>query len=81
MIVHIRRTDQSIRREIRNGEISFAGNQRLKIYGKLGCKSGKRMKSSNRVFFKNEPEAIARGFRPCGHCMKEAYNRWKNETI
>ncbi|MCF2493313.1 hypothetical protein NFI80_06605 [Dyadobacter chenhuakuii] len=31
----------------------------------------------NRVFFNSEKEAMSQGFRPCGHCMREAYLRWK----
>ncbi|MEO5889870.1 MAG: Ada metal-binding domain-containing protein [Ferruginibacter sp.] len=62
---------------IRKGHIIFGGNSRLKIYGKLNCSSGKRMKSENRVFFTTEQEAINAGYRPCGNCMKEKYNKWK----
>jgi len=57
-------------RLIRESKIRFAGNVKLKIYGRLNCWSGKRMKKENRVFFENETEAIQSGFRPCGHCMK-----------
>ncbi len=39
------------------------------------------MKRENRVFFSSEKEAIANGFRPCGHCMKQKYQKWKNEVI
>ena len=60
---------------IRKGEIVLGGNKRLKIYGTLGCASGKRMKRENRVFFKSDTEARKMGFRPCGHCMKEAYKQ------
>lgn len=56
---------------IRHGEINFAGNAKLKIYGTLHCKSGKRMKKEHRVFFKDEAEAINVGFRPCGNCMRK----------
>jgi len=59
------------------GEIAFAGNAKLKIYGTLSCASGKRMKVQNRVFFASEDEAKRLGYRPCGHCMLNAYNRWK----
>jgi methylphosphotriester-DNA--protein-cysteine methyltransferase len=59
------------------GKITFAGNRRLKIYGRLNCASGKRMKRINRVFFVSEEEAVAEGFRPCGHCMKKQYELWK----
>ena len=65
-----------LRTLIRKGEIRFAGNRRLKIYGTLDCRSGKRMAAANRVFFPTENEAILEGYRPCGHCMKEAYAKW-----
>ncbi|EPH36912.1 hypothetical protein L291_1120 [Acinetobacter guillouiae MSP4-18] len=67
-------------RKIRNAEILFAGNQKLKIYGRLNCGSGKRMLKANRVFFSCEAEALALQFRPCRHCMKSAYVKWKNAT-
>lgn len=35
------------------------------------------MKKANRVFFASEEEAISIGYRPCGHCMKKAYDKWK----
>jgi methylphosphotriester-DNA--protein-cysteine methyltransferase len=56
------------------GEICFAGNKRLKIYGKITCGSGKRMKKENRVFFASEKEAVEKGYRPCGHCMRQQYS-------
>lgn len=66
---------------IRKGEIVLGGNKRLKIYGTLGCTSGKRMKRENRVFFKSDAEARKMGFRPSGHCMKEAYKQWKDGFV
>ena len=68
---------QELRKEIKNRSIQYAGNSKLKIFGLLSCRSGKRMKNKNRVFFKTETEAIAAGFRPCGHCMLDQYRRWK----
>lgn len=62
---------------IRNGEISLGGYSKAKIYGLLSCKSGKRMKEENRVFFKDEKEAIQQGYRPCAHCLPEKYKLWK----
>lgn len=62
---------------IDHGEIQFAGNKKLKIYGTFCCPSGKRMKTENRVLFKSIEEAESNGFRPCGHCMREEYLRWK----
>jgi len=62
-------------------EIFLGGNRKLKIYGRLNCASGKRMKRENRVFFTSEKEAVQNGFRPCGHCMKEEYKKWKDGFI
>jgi len=62
---------------IRQGKIMLAGNATLKIFGKLSCSSGKKMKRTNRVFFKSKKEAIASGYRPCGHCMRGEYLIWK----
>lgn len=64
---------------IRKGAITLGGYKKAKIYGVLACSSGKRMKAENRVFFKDEADALANGFRPCGHCMKEQYVQWKKE--
>jgi hypothetical protein len=51
MIHHKDISDQDLRKLIRKNEICFGGNEKLKIYGTLYCKSGKRMKRENRVFF------------------------------
>ena len=53
----------------------------MKIYGMLNCKRGKRMKTTNRVFFVSEKEAVNNGFRPCGHCLNVLYKQWKHESI
>ncbi|MBC8045009.1 MAG: metal-binding protein [Rhizobacter sp.] len=59
------------------GQITFGGNRKLKIYGTLDCKSGKRMKVQRRVFFVGETEAVQCGYRPCGHCLREKYQAWR----
>jgi methylphosphotriester-DNA--protein-cysteine methyltransferase len=61
--------------------VTFAGNIKLKIYGTLDCSSGKRMKVQNRIFFITEDEAIALGYRPCGHCMLAAYKQWRASNL
>ena len=71
----------NLRSRIKSGEINFAGNLNLKIFGRLNCTSGKRMKTENRVFFKSKAEAEKAGFRPCGHCMREEYKNWKGGSI
>jgi len=71
-------TPIQLRGLIRSGTMTFAGNQCLKIYGTLHCPSGKRMKRDHRVFFADAAAALADGYRPCGHCMKEKYRVWRN---
>jgi methylphosphotriester-DNA--protein-cysteine methyltransferase len=67
------------RKLVREGVIKFGGYRPKKIYGLLSCSSGKRMKPENRVFFKNEQEAINAGYRPCSHCLQEKYIEWKSK--
>jgi methylphosphotriester-DNA--protein-cysteine methyltransferase len=81
MVGHNKISDSDLWNKIKNSEICVGGNQKLKIYGTLKCGSGKRMKRENRVFFSSEKEAIQNGFRPCGHCMKTEYLKWKNGLI
>ncbi len=63
--------------KIKSKTITLGGNLNLKIYGNLNCKSGKRMKITNRVFFVNAEEANNQGFRPCGNCLRTEYLEWK----
>ena len=77
MIHDIEITKRKLKLLIDSGEIKLGGNKSLKIYGTLSCKSGNRMKKENRVFFRSGEEAIAEGYRPCGHCMKAEYQKWK----
>jgi len=81
MIGHSELSDKDLRSKIKQQKIRFGGNRKLKIYGTLACKSGKKMKRENRVFFYAEDEALAKDFRPCGHCMKVNYKQWKNGFI
>lgn len=68
---------RALRGLIDTGKVTFSGNKKLKIYGKFNCKSGRRMKIWNRVFFSSEAEAVEAGYRPCGHCMGNIYRQWK----
>jgi methylphosphotriester-DNA--protein-cysteine methyltransferase len=68
-------SDAVLRIKIRQQQIVLGGNIKLKIYGTLSCKSGKRMKKQNRVFFATANEALENGYRPCGHCMRAEYRR------
>ena len=80
MINHNEITCKDLRKKIKQKEICFGGNRQLKIYRTLQCKSGKRLKAVNRTFFISANEAIQKGFRPCGHCMKTAYQKWIYST-
>ena len=66
MIQHSKILDPDLRNKIKNVEICFGGNQKLKIYGMLKCSSGKRMKRENRVFFLSENEARQNGANKAG---------------
>ncbi|MCF8325264.1 MAG: metal-binding protein [Leadbetterella sp.] len=81
MINHLEINNIDLHFQIRQKLICLGGNSKLKIYGKLNCKSGKRMKKQNRVFFSSEQEAIDHNFRPCGHCMNRKYKTWKNGLV
>ena len=60
----------------------LGGHKRLKIYGRLDCPSALRHIAKghyvqHRVFFANESDAVAAGYRPCAICMREEYKKWK----
>ena len=62
-------------KRIKDGETSesevpgnYAGWRPRKIFGRLDCKSGMRMKRENRVFFLSWDDAVAAGYRPCKNC-------------
>jgi methylphosphotriester-DNA--protein-cysteine methyltransferase len=81
MVPHNEISDADLRSKIKQKKICFGGNRLLKIYGTLQCQHGKRMKRENRIFFSTENEALQNACRPCGHCMKQQYKKWKNESV
>lgn len=72
-------SDEELRHLLRNRAIVLGGNKQLKIYGSLKCKSGRRMKKANRVFFDSLEEAVLLKYRPCGHCIPAEYKLWKSK--
>ncbi len=46
----------------------YAGWVPGRIFGRLNCKSGMKMKKENRVFFHTLEDAILEGYRPCKKC-------------
>jgi methylphosphotriester-DNA--protein-cysteine methyltransferase len=77
MSEHTSLSQRELFKLLKNRSILFAGNKKLKIYGELNCRSGKRMKKSNRIFFTSQKQATDLGFRPCAHCLKTNYTFWK----
>lgn len=65
---------------VKSRAITLGGHRPGKIYGQLNCWAGKRMNSENRVFFRDETEAIAQGYRPCAVCMPKAYKVWRGRS-
>ena len=58
----------------------LGGHRPNKTYGRLDCAtaiSHLPNYAKNRVFFADEDAAIAAGYRPCGKCMKDTYEKWK----
>ena len=61
----------------------LGGHRLQRIYGRLDCASALRAIAAggpyprHRVFFADEEEAIACGFRPCARCMPVEYRAWK----
>lgn len=80
MIKHSELSNSDLWISLHNKEVRFGGNCKLKIYGLLQCKSGKRMKRENRVFFNSINEAQSLGYRPCGHCMRHDYLHYQINT-
>lgn len=78
---HSEISKQGLAVKIKQSEIRFGGNRVLKIFGRLDCKSGQRMKKVNRVFFLSEQEARKHGYRPCGHCLSDEYKKWKHGVV
>jgi hypothetical protein len=61
---------------------TIGGHSRLKIYGRLDCRSARASLSrghyaKHRVFFIDETTARLAGYRPCAVCMPLAYTAWK----
>ncbi|MBL4703442.1 MAG: metal-binding protein [Flavobacteriales bacterium] len=81
MIRHLEIDDVVLHQKIKLKEIIYGGNSKLKIYGTLQCKSGKRMKKENRVFFNSVQQTKTQGYRPCGNCLIGDYQNWKDGLI
>jgi methylphosphotriester-DNA--protein-cysteine methyltransferase len=64
----------------------FGGHRTARIYGRLDCPSAGRAiarggYTAHRVFFADEPTAVAAGYRPCAACLPAAYAAWKAAGI
>lgn len=62
---------------------TLGGHRATRIYGRLDCPSALRALERggyrlHRVFFADEPTAVAAGYRPCAVCLPVAYRRWRS---
>lgn len=67
---------------VENGAVKLGGHRKLKLYGRLDCKSANRYLKNgtyqkNRVLFVSEAEAIENGYRPCATCLPQHYEKWQ----
>lgn len=63
---------------------TLGGHRKLKLYGRLDCPSALYFIANghyvkHRVFFLDEEDAIAAGYRPCAKCLPEKYKKWKEQ--
>jgi methylphosphotriester-DNA--protein-cysteine methyltransferase len=62
--------------------VTLGGHRGTRIYGRLDCPAALRAIARggyvrHRVLFRDEPQAIAQGYRPCAVCLPEKYRAWK----
>ncbi|MEA2429870.1 MAG: AraC family transcriptional regulator [Thermoleophilaceae bacterium] len=62
---------------------ALGGHRRNRGYGRLDCPTALRWIARghyvrHRVFFADEPAAIAAGYRPCASCLPERYAAWRS---
>jgi len=60
---------------------TIGGHRATRIYGRLDCPSARRAIGNggyvrHRVFFGDEPTAVASGYRPCARCLPDRYRDW-----
>ena len=61
---------------------TLGGHRGNRVYGRLDCPGALRWIArghyvDRRVFFADEPTAVAAGYRPCATCMPAEYRTWK----
>ena len=61
---------------------TLGGHRRNKVYGRLDCAGALRWIAKghyvrHRVFFADEPIAIAAGYRPCARCLPDEFREWR----
>jgi methylphosphotriester-DNA--protein-cysteine methyltransferase len=62
---------------------TLGGHRGTRLYGRLDCPAALRAIArggyvNQRVFFRDERQARAAGFRPCAVCLPQKYRAWKN---
>ena len=59
---------------VMDSAITLQGCRTTRIYCRLDCPAGKRMKPENRVHFSSHEEARTNGYRPCKVCKPDGQN-------
>lgn len=61
---------------------ALGGHRGTRLYGRLDCPAARHALdrggyARHRVFFADEPTAVAAGYRPCARCLPERYRAWR----
>lgn len=61
---------------------TLGGHRRSRIYGRLDCPAARRAIAhggyvGQRVFFRDEADAVAAGYRPYAACLPQRHAAWK----
>ncbi len=64
---------------------TLGGHRRTRVYGRLDCRTALAAIArggyvAHRVFFADEADAIAAGYRPCAVCLPARYEAWRART-
>ena len=64
---------------------TLGGHRKSRLYGRLDCRAALQALArggyaKDRVFFLNERDARAAGYRPCAVCLPAEYAQWKAQS-
>jgi hypothetical protein len=65
---------------------ALGGHRGTRVYGRFDCPAALRALARggtyrrHRIFFADEPTAVAAGFRPCARCLPAEYKAWRAQA-